>query len=125
MNVLLQHEKPSAQSSFNSGKSAVRSIQEQNSDSDSDNNEPTSDLNQLDQVSDHNQVSSSQNVETIDDNDDGDGDDDDDDMAPFVTIGDKRIRLTDINDAIISEMTPEEKLAYVQIYQDYYSHIYD
>ena len=36
---------------------------------------------------------------------------------------DKIINITDVNDAIIAEMTQAEKDIYIQVFQDYYSHM--
>lgn len=52
-------------------------------------------------------------------------DSEDDESVPVVLVGPRSIPITDINDQIISEMTPSEKELYIQIYQEYYSHIYD
>lgn len=52
-------------------------------------------------------------------------DSDEDESVPMVQVGHRSIPITDINDQIISEMTPSEKELYIQIYQDHYSHIYD
>ncbi|XP_014251143.1 general transcription factor IIE subunit 1 [Cimex lectularius] len=52
-------------------------------------------------------------------------DSDDDDLIPVVHVGDKSVPITDVDDALIAEMTPQEKLTYIGIYQDYFSHIYD
>lgn len=52
-------------------------------------------------------------------------DDDDDGEIPTVKVGDEEITLTDINEDIISRMTAEEKEKYTQVFQDFYSHVYD
>lgn len=52
-----------------------------------------------------------------------DSDDDEDVNVPTVTVGNRTYNITDINDAIIAEMTQAEKEVYVQVFQDYYSHI--
>jgi transcription initiation factor TFIIE subunit alpha len=50
---------------------------------------------------------------------------DDDDQIPTVSINGKSVAITDVNDTLIAEMTAAEKEAYIQIYQDYYSSMYD
>lgn len=50
---------------------------------------------------------------------------DEDDLVPTVSVGGKSVAITDVNDALIAEMTPAEKEAYIQTYQEYYSHMYD
>lgn len=50
---------------------------------------------------------------------------DEDESVPSVQVGNKTIPITEINDEIIAEMTPSEKELYIQVYQEYYSHIYD
>lgn len=49
----------------------------------------------------------------------------DDDLAPTVSVGGKTIAITDVNDTLIAEMTPAEKEAYIQTYQEHYSDMYD
>lgn len=101
MSVLLAHEK---RPSNNATANAVKGLNADQSDSDSD------DL--LNEVKDH-----LGDVETMD------SEEDDDDHLPTVTVGNKTYIITDINDAIIAEMTQAEKEIYVQVFQDYYSHI--
>lgn len=50
---------------------------------------------------------------------------DEDESTPSVRVGNKIIPITEINDEIIAEMSPTEKEEYIQVYQEYYSHIYD
>ncbi|KAL1131769.1 hypothetical protein AAG570_011382 [Ranatra chinensis] len=50
---------------------------------------------------------------------------DDDDLVPVVKVGEKTVPITEVNDSLIAEMSPQEKEAYIQIYQEYYSHMYD
>lgn len=52
-------------------------------------------------------------------------DSDEDDSVPTVTVGNKTVAITDVNDALIAEMTPTEKETYIQTYQEYYSMMYD
>jgi C-terminal general transcription factor TFIIE alpha. len=51
--------------------------------------------------------------------------DDDDDLIPVVSVGDRSVPVTDVNDQLIAQMTPAEKEVYIQVYQEYYSHMYD
>lgn len=50
---------------------------------------------------------------------------DDDDNAPMVMVGGKPIPVTQVDDRIIAQMTPSEKEAYIQTYQECYSNLYD
>lgn len=52
-------------------------------------------------------------------------DSEDDDLVPTVTVAGKTVAIADVNDTLIAEMTPVEKEAYIQAYQEYYSHMYD
>ncbi|XP_053602959.1 general transcription factor IIE subunit 1 [Plodia interpunctella] len=52
-------------------------------------------------------------------------DSDTDDNAPSVLVGGKAVPLTAVDDALIALMTPAEKETYIQVYQEYYSHMYD
>ncbi|KAJ0179950.1 hypothetical protein K1T71_004541 [Dendrolimus kikuchii] len=52
-------------------------------------------------------------------------DSDSDDNAPSVLVNGKAVPLTSIDDDVIAQMTPSEKETYIQIYQEYYSHMYD
>lgn len=52
-------------------------------------------------------------------------DSEDEDLVPTVTVAGKTVAIADVNDALIAEMTPVEKEAYIQAYQEYYSHMYD
>ncbi|XP_046393880.1 general transcription factor IIE subunit 1 isoform X2 [Ischnura elegans] len=63
-------------------------------------------------------------VEAMDSDDAGE-DGDDDDLVPMVEIGNRSVPITDIDDALIAQMTPAEKEAYIQVYQEHYSHMYD
>jgi transcription initiation factor TFIIE subunit alpha len=53
------------------------------------------------------------------------GDSDDDDLIPVVSVGDRSVPVTEVNDQLIAQMTPAEKEVYIQVYQEYYSHMYD
>lgn len=99
MSVLLAHEKrPTNQMS-----SAIKGIGQNDSDSESD-------------VSKEEKMQM-EDVETMD------SEEDDDSTVPTVNVGSKTYLITDINDGIISEMTQAEKEIYVQVFQDYYSHM--
>ena len=50
---------------------------------------------------------------------------DDDDEIPTVTVNGKNVAITDVNDTLIAEMTDAERTAYIQIYQEYFSAMYD
>lgn len=101
MSVLLAHEK---RPSNNAAANAVKGLNADQSDSDSDDmmNEVKNDIG---------------DVETMD------SEEEDDDHIPTVTVGNKTYIITDLNDAIIAEMTQAEKEIYVQVFQDYYAHI--
>lgn len=58
------------------------------------------------------------------DNNNADGDDDDEEI-PMIVVGTRRIPLTEIDDAIIRQMTQEEKDRYIQVYQEYYSDMFE
>lgn len=49
----------------------------------------------------------------------------DDDEIPTVNVNGKKVAITDVNDKLIAEMTAEEKETYIQVYQDFYSSMYD
>lgn len=99
MSVLLAHEKrPTNQTS-----SAVKGLGNNDSDSDSD------ELNEV--------------KTNLDDVDTMDSEEDDDSSVPTVSVGNRTYLITDINDGIISEMTQSEKDIYIQVFQDYYSHM--
>lgn len=40
-------------------------------------------------------------------------------------VNGKSIPITNISDDTIALMTPSEKETYIQVYQEYYSHMYD
>ena len=104
--LLLQHEKKNsanaaAANSINAGS------QEQNSASDKSDD------------SDMEDVTTANKVDTMASSDD------DADGIPTVRVGSEEITLTDVNEDIINRMTAEEKERYTQIFQDFYSHMYD
>lgn len=47
------------------------------------------------------------------------------DNAPTVMVNGKSIPISSVDDDVISKMTPTEKETYIQVYQEYYSHMYD
>ncbi|XP_035722579.1 general transcription factor IIE subunit 1-like [Vespa mandarinia] len=103
MSVLLAHEKKGG---TNSTTSAIKAVLPQES-SDSSDNEEINDMQTID----------TGEVETMDS--------EDDDLVPTVSVAGKSVAITDVNDTLIAEMTPTEKEAYIQVYQEYYSHMYD
>ena len=52
-------------------------------------------------------------------------DDDDDDELPVVKVGNDEVTITDVTEEIIARMTADELDWYNQVYQDFYSHMYD
>ncbi|XP_012286562.1 general transcription factor IIE subunit 1 [Orussus abietinus] len=101
MSVLLAHEKKGANAA-----NAVKSVIPQES-SDSSDNEDISEM----------QAADTGEVEMMES--------EDEDLVPTVSVGGKTVAITDVNDTLISEMSPAEKEAYIQTYQEYYSHMYD
>ncbi|RZF46514.1 hypothetical protein LSTR_LSTR009296 [Laodelphax striatellus] len=53
------------------------------------------------------------------------GDSDEDEMIPTVMVGGKHVPITKVDDALIKEMSVQEKEAYIQVYQEYYSNVLD
>lgn len=53
-------------------------------------------------------------------------DDESDDDVPTVMIGNRSYPVTEVmdNKELIESMTHHEKAQYIQIYQDYYEHLY-
>ncbi|XP_066258649.1 general transcription factor IIE subunit 1 [Euwallacea similis] len=100
MSVLLAHEKRST----NQTSSAIKGLGT-NNDSDSESNASKEDKITM------------EDVETMD------SEDEDDSGVPTVNVGNKSFLITNINDSIINEMTQAEKEIYVQVFQDYYSHM--
>lgn len=111
MSVLLQHEKRGQ-----GGKGGGGGVAKEQSDSeDSD-----SDLKQMMREASQSESFVNENEETMNSEDE-----DDDDEIPVISVGSQKIAISDIDDKIISEMTPQEKQLYIQVYQEYYSSIYD
>lgn len=100
MSVLLAHEKKGGTNSA----AAIKSVLPQES-SDSSDNEEITEMQAID----------TGEVETMDS--------EDEDLVPTVTVAGKTVAIADVNDALIAEMTPVEKEAYIQAYQEYYSHM--
>lgn len=97
MSVLLAHEKRPSNTAAN----ALKGL----------NNESDSSSDEMNEVKE----------ETVEmDNSESD---EDDGIVPTVTVGNQVYNITDINDTIIAEMTQAEKEIYVQVFQDYYSHM--
>ena len=97
MSVLLAHEKRPS----NLAASAVKGL---NNESDSSSDEMTEVKEEAGEI---------ENSES----------DEDEGIVPTVTVGNRVYNITDINDTIIAEMTQSEKEIYVQVFQDYYSHM--
>ncbi|XP_034934733.1 general transcription factor IIE subunit 1 isoform X1 [Chelonus insularis] len=102
MSVLLAHEKKGGTKTAN----AVKTVLPQDS-SDSSDNEDGGEMQAVD----------AGEIEIMDS--------EEDDLIPTVSVGGKSVAITDVNDTLIAEMTPAEKEAYIQTYQEYYSHMYD
>ncbi|XP_049865936.1 general transcription factor IIE subunit 1 [Pectinophora gossypiella] len=103
MSVLLAHEKQ------NTGTSATNALKDESSDSsDNESKDPYKLKDELPAVAE---------MESEDS--------DSDDNAPTVMVNGKAVPLTSIDDDVIAQMTPAEKETYIQVYQEYYSHMYD
>ncbi|KAJ8913543.1 hypothetical protein NQ315_017094 [Exocentrus adspersus] len=98
MSVLLAHEKRPTDAAAN----AVKGLT----------NESDSSSDEMNEVK-----TTNEDVEMME------SDEDEDDHVPTVTVGTRTYPITDINDTIIAEMTQAEKEIYVQVFQDYYSHM--
>ncbi|KAM3962890.1 transcription factor IIEalpha [Aphomia sociella] len=106
MSVLLAHEK---QNTGGSATNALKGIEPESSDSsDDESKDPFKLKDELAAVAE---------MESEDS--------DSDDNAPTVLVNGKAVPLTKIDDTIIAQMTPSEKETYIQVYQEYYSHMYD
>lgn len=99
MSVLLAHEK---RQTDNSAVNALKGLA----------NESDSSSDEMNEVK-----TTNEDVEMME------SDEDEDDHVPTVTVGNRTYPITDINDTIIAEMTQAEKEIYVQVFQDYYSHM--
>ncbi|KAF5287735.1 hypothetical protein FQA39_LY15755 [Lamprigera yunnana] len=98
MSVLLAHEKLAS----NTASNALRGINAESDSSSDEMPEVKSDRGQVELI---------------------DSDEDEETGVPTVSVGHKIYNITDINDTIIAEMTPAEKDIYIQVFQDYYSHM--
>ncbi|CAH1994482.1 unnamed protein product [Acanthoscelides obtectus] len=106
MSVLLAHEKrPAGGAGGAVAANAIRGLA--GADSDSSNSEPDEMRTAVD----------AGEVELME------SEDEEDDAVPTVAVGGKTYPITDINDTIIAEMTQAEKEIYVQVFQEYYSHM--
>lgn len=104
--LLLQHEKKD-----NSAAKALAGVSGGPGANDSGESDDDSDMEDVTKPSDK--------VETMS------SDDDADDGIPTVRVGSEEITITDVNEDIINKMTSEEKERYTQIFQEFYSHMYD
>lgn len=43
----------------------------------------------------------------------------------MVVVGTRRIPVTEVDDSIIGQMTKDEKERYIQVYQEYYSDMFE
>lgn len=108
MSVLLAHEKRGGGSSLATAAAVKAVIPGQNdSGSDSSAEEDNRDMVSLEQ----------DEIGTMDS--------DEDDFVPVVTVGERTVPVNEVNDSLIAQMTPAEKEAYIQVYQEYYSPMYD
>ncbi|XP_015119582.1 general transcription factor IIE subunit 1 [Diachasma alloeum] len=103
MSVLLAHEKKGGNTN---AVSAVKAVLPQES-SDSSDNEEHGEMQAVD----------TGDVEVMES--------DDDDAIPTVIVGGRTVPITEVNEALTDAMTPAEKEAYIQTYQEYYSHMFD
>ncbi|GAB1868736.1 General transcription factor IIE subunit 1 [Camponotus japonicus] len=102
MSVLLAHEKKGGTNSMASIKAALPQESSDSSDNEEDVEMQTVDTGEVEMM-----------------------DSEDDELVPTVSVGGKTVAITDVNDTLIAEMTSIEKEAYIQTYQEYYSHMYD
>lgn len=120
MSVLLQHEKRSTGGSqFNSNNFSIPK-QKKREESGTDSDEP----DKIGVPDFYNNLSSDAVAMETEEEEEEDDEEEDDDI-PFVMVGDRRIAIIEIDDKIISRMTQEEKDRYIQVYQEYYSSMYE
>ncbi|KAL4710566.1 hypothetical protein ACJJTC_008968 [Scirpophaga incertulas] len=106
MSVLLAHEK---QNTGNTTMNTLKGIEQDSSDSsDNESKDPYKLKDELAAVAEM----ESEDSES-------------DDNAPMVMVNGKAVPLTSIDDDQVALMTPTEKESYIQVYQEYYSHMYD
>ncbi|XP_014363659.2 general transcription factor IIE subunit 1 [Papilio machaon] len=107
MSVLLAHEKQNT--SGNNVSNALKGIEPDSSDSsDNESKDPYKLKDELATVAEM----ESEDSES-------------EDNAPTVMVNGKAVPLTSVDDDVIAKMSPTEKETYIQIYQEYYSHMYD
>ncbi|CAG4937651.1 general transcription factor IIE subunit 1 isoform X2 [Colias croceus] len=107
MSVLLAHEK---QNPANNAANSLKGT-EQDSGSDSSDNESKDPYKLKDELAAVAEMESE--------------DSESDDNVPTVLVNGKPVALTSIDDDVIATMSPSEKETYIQVYQEYYSHMYD
>ncbi|CAH4018628.1 general transcription factor IIE subunit 1 [Pieris brassicae] len=105
MSVLLAHEKQ------NPGNTAASSLKPEQESSDSSDNESKDPYKLKDEIAAVAEMESE--------------DSESDDNVPTVLVNGKPVALTSIDDDVIATMTPSEKETYIQVYQEFYSHMYD
>ena len=123
--LLLKHEKRDSKGSKKGGTSGQPYIPGAGSDSDAKSDESDVEDGALSKpmADDFPAIDvANKGAEDVDEMSDGDEDDGD---IPTVKVGNEEITVTDVNEEIIARMTPEEQERYTQIYQDFYSHMYD
>ncbi|XP_041976665.1 general transcription factor IIE subunit 1 [Aricia agestis] len=106
MSVLLAHEK---QNPGNNTAAALKGIEKDSSDSSDDESKDPYKLKD--------EMAAVAEMESEDS--------ESDDNAPTVLVNGKPVPITSVDDDVIARMTPAEKETYIQVYQEYYSHMYD
>ncbi|XP_039293557.1 general transcription factor IIE subunit 1 [Nilaparvata lugens] len=118
MSVLLAHERRGgggsgggggAEATANAVKSALQSVNAASNNSGSEMSDD--DFNEINNIG----ASSPEEI----------GDSEEDEMIPTVMVGGKHVPITKVDDALIKEMSVQEKEAYIQVYQEYYSNMLD
>lgn len=51
--------------------------------------------------------------------------DEEEEDLPTVYVAGKPVPIDEIDDELIAQMSHQEKEAYIQVYQDHFSHMYD
>ncbi|XP_034824186.1 general transcription factor IIE subunit 1 isoform X2 [Maniola hyperantus] len=106
MSVLLAHEK---QNTGNTAANALKGAEPESSDSsDNESKDPYKLKDELAAVAEMESEESES-----------------EDNAPTVLVNGKPVSLTSVDDDVIARMSPSEKETYIQVYQEYYSHMYD
>jgi len=118
-NILLRHER------INKSQAVVPGQE----DSDSDNKSDDSDMEEDNDTVERDAMLLAQrfNESPVDEGDVGvmEDDDDDDDELPSVRVGNEEVTITDVTEEVISKMTADELDRYNQVYQDFYSNMYE